>query len=206
MSTELIPSEKNTEIVYKKAYRQHSDGTRPVSFLTEGEVNAMAEVAAKMRDGERNELLILTTFQCALRISETLQITKQHRQIVDRKHRLFVLGKGHKPRVLSLPEALSHRLGDYIGRNNLADTDRLFPISRQRAWKIIKFCAEKAGLEKRVYCHLLRHGGAIARLKRSGNPKSLQIHLGHSDIKMTMRYLSTLQLMESLEIEDKAKF
>ena len=107
---------------------------------------------------------------------------------------------------MSLPEALSYRLGDYIGRHNLKDSDKLFPITRQRAWKIIKLCAEKAGLEKRVYCHLLRHGGAIARLKRSGNPKSLQIHLGHSDIKMTMRYLSTLQLMESLEIEDKVKF
>ena len=206
MGTELIPIANNTGIVNKTTYRQHSDNTRPVSFLTESEVLAMAAEAAKMRDGERNELLILTTFQCALRISETLQITKQHRQIVDGKHRLFVLGKGHKPRIMSLPEALSYRLGDYIGRHGLNDTDRLFPITRQRAWKIIKYCAEKAGLEKRVYCHLLRHGGAIARLKRSGNPKSLQIHLGHSDIKMTMRYLSTLQLMESLEIEDKVKF
>ena len=170
MGTELIPVEKKAEIVNKTSYRQHSDNTRPVSFLTESEVNAMAEVATKMHDGERNELLILTTFQCALRISETLQITKRHRQIVDRKHRLFILGKGNKPRVLSLPEALSHRLGDYIGRNNLSDTDRLFPITRQRAWRIIKQCAVKAGIDRRVYCHLLRHGGAIARLKRSGNP------------------------------------
>ena len=206
MNTELAIVKQNSEIVNKKPYGQHSDNTRPVSFLTESEVNAMANMARQMRDGERNELLILTTFQCALRISETLQITKQHRQVVDGKHRLFILGKGHKPRVMSLPEALSYRLGDYIGRHALSDTDRLFPITRQRAWKIIKQCAVKAGIEKRVYCHLLRHGGAIARLKRSGNPKSLQIHLGHSDIKMTMRYLSTLQLMESLEIEDKVKF
>ena len=206
MSTELIPVEQKAEIVNKTAYRQHSDNTRPVSFLTESEVASMAKIARQMRDGERNELLILTTFQCALRISETLQITKQHRRVIDGKHRLFILGKGNKPRILSLPEALSYRLGDYIGRSGLGDTDRLFPITRQRAWRVIKQCAIKAGIDRRVYCHLLRHGGAIARLKRSGNPKSLQIHLGHSDIKMTMRYLSTLQLMESLEIEDKVKF
>jgi integrase len=208
MSTELIPIEKNAEIVNKRAYRQHSDNSRPVSFLTESEVSAMATAAKTMRkrDAERNELLILTTFQCALRISETLQITKEHRRVIDGKHRLFIIGKGNKPRVIAIPEALSHRLGDYIGRSGLGDTDRLFPISRQRAWRIIKQCAIKAGIDRRVYCHLLRHGGAIARLKRSGNPKSLQIHLGHSDIKMTMRYLSTLQLMESLEIEDKAQF
>jgi len=206
MSTELIPVEQKAEIVNKRAYGQHSDNTRPVSFLTESEVTSMAKIARQMRDGERNELLILTTFQCALRISETLQITKQHRRVIDGKHRLFILGKGNKPRILSLPEALSYRLGDYIGRSGLGDTDRLFPITRQRAWRVIKQCAIKAGIDRRVYCHLLRHGGAIARLKRSGNPKSLQIHLGHSDIKMTMRYLSTLQLMESLEIEDKVKF
>ena len=206
MDTELIPIEQKAEIVNKTAYRQHSDNTRPISFLTESEVISMAKMAREMRDGERNELLILTTFQCALRISEALQITKQHRRVIDGKHRLFILGKGNKPRILSLPEALSYRLGDYIGRSGLGDTDRLFPISRQRAWRIIKQCAVKAGIDRRVYCHLLRHGGALARLKRSGNPKSLQIHLGHADIKMTMRYLSTLQLMESLEIEDKIKF
>jgi integrase/recombinase XerD len=206
MSTELAIVKQNNQIVNRTSNRQHSDNSRPVSFLTESEVTAMAEAAKQMRSGERNELLILTTFQCALRISETLQITAQLRRVIDGKHRLFIVGKGNKPRVIAIPEALSHRLGDYIGRSGLGNTDRLFPISRQRAWRIIKQCAVIAGIDRRVYCHLLRHGGAIARLKRSGNPKSLQIHLGHSDIKMTLRYLSTLQLMESLEIEDKAKF
>jgi integrase/recombinase XerD len=211
MDTDLVPLDKDSQIVNSSPIRQHrpssSDSTRPVSFISESELAALADAARKMRNGERNELLILTTFQLALRISETLQITKQHRQItVDGKHRLFVIGKGNKPRVISVPATLSYRLGDYIGRHNLADTDKLFPISRQRAWKIIKQCAVAAGIEKRTYPHLLRHGGAVSRLKRSGNPKSLQIHLGHSDIKMTLRYLSTLQVIESLEIEDKVKF
>jgi integrase/recombinase XerD len=209
MSTDLVPVNKNNQKVYTSPIRQQSDGSRPVSFITESEVAAMADQAKKMRKkvAERNELLILVTFQCALRISETLGIAKQHRQItLDGKHRLFIMGKGHKPRVIAVPETLSYRLGDYIGRQGLKDADLLFPISRQRAWKIIKQCAVAAGIEKRVYCHLLRHGGAIARLKRSGNPKSLQIHLGHSDIKMTMRYLTTLQVIESLDIEDKVEF
>jgi integrase len=208
MSTELAIVKQNNQKVNRTSNRQHSDNSRPVSFLSEVEVSAMAAAALTMRkkDAERNELLILTTFQCALRISETLQITRQHRRVIDGKHRLFIVGKGNKPRVIAIPEALSHRLGDYIGRSGLGDTDKVFPVSRQRAWRIIKQCAVKAGIERRIYCHLLRHGGAIARLKRSGNPKSLQIHLGHSDFKMTMRYLSTLQVIESLEIEDKVKF
>ncbi len=207
MSTDMVPVGEVVRKVDRTPYRQHSDGTRPVSFITEYEVTAMAEVARTMgKVGERNELLILTTFQCALRISETLKLEKQHRQVIDSRHRLYVQGKGGKPRVIALPEALSHALGDYAGRTCMADSDRYFPITRQRAWRIIKLCAERAGISRRVYCHLLRHGGAIARLKRSGNPRSLQIHLGHADFKMTMRYLSTLQTIESLEIEDKVKF
>ena len=123
MSTELIPISNNTEIVNKTPYRQHSANSRPISFLSEVEVNSMAAAASQMRDGDRNELMILVTFQLALRISETLQITAQLRRVIDGKHRLFIVGKGNKPRVIAIPEALSHRLGDYIGRSGLGNTD-----------------------------------------------------------------------------------
>jgi len=122
------------------------------------------------------------------------------------KPRLAILGKGNKPRIVAVPEVLSYRLGDFIGLITWVILTSYFLLVDSAPGRILKQCAVKAGIDRRVYCHLLRHGGAIARLKRSGNPKSLQIHLGHSDIKMTMRYLSTLQLMESLEIEDKVKF
>lgn len=32
---------------------------------------------------------------------------------------------------------------------------------------------------KTVYPHLLRHSDAIEPLRQTGNPKALQIHLGH---------------------------
>ena len=104
MSTELIPIGNNAEIVNKRAYGQHSDNTRPVSFLSEVEVNAMAAAAKTMRDGDRNELMILVTFQLALRISETLELTKRHRVFMNGKARLAIIGKGNKPRVIAMPE------------------------------------------------------------------------------------------------------
>ena len=107
---------------------------------------------------------------------------------------------------MAIPEKLSYHLGDYAQRHDLKPEDRFFPITRVRAWQVIKVCADKAGIDRRVYCHLLRHGGAIARLKRTGNPKSLQIHLGHADMKMTMRYLATMQTIESLETESQVNF
>ena len=189
----------------KRAFRR-GDYTRPVSFITETEVYRIADVAKAMRDGERNELLILIMFQAALRVTEAVKLRVQDKATVDGKHILLVQGKGNKPRLVAIPEKLSYHLGDYAHRQGLKPEDRFFSITRTRAWQIVKECADRAGIDRRIYCHLLRHGGAIARLKRTGNPKSLQIHLGHSDMKMTMRYLATMQAVESLQTESKVEF
>ncbi len=209
--TENLNKKTNSKevVVFKpKAIRaiRRGDYTRPVSFITESEVYHMADVAKAMRDGERNELLILTMFQAALRVTEAIKLRVMDKATVDNKHILMVCGKGNKPRLVAIPEKLSYHLGDYAQRQGLRAEDRLFSISRVRAWQIIKECADKAGIDRRVYCHLLRHSGAIARLKRTGNPKSLQIHLGHSDMKMTMRYLATMQVAESLQTESEVQF
>ena len=189
----------------KRAFRR-GDYTRPISFITETEVYRLADVAETMRDGERNELLILTMFQAALRVTEAVKLRVMDKATVDGRHILLVQGKGDKPRLVAIPAKLSYHLGDYAHRHGLKPEDRFFPVTRIRAWQIIKECADRAGIDRRVYCHLLRHSGAIARLKRTGNPKSLQIHLGHADMKMTMRYLSTMQVVESLETESEVEF
>jgi integrase/recombinase XerD len=183
------------------------DPSRPVSFITESEVYQLADAAKTMRDGERNELLILVLFQCCLRISEALQLTPGHKKSVEGIHVLGVIGKGHKPRLVPCPEKLSYHLGDFAQRQNMQVTDRYFPIGRIRAWQIIRKVAVEAGLDyKRIYPHLFRHAGAVNRLMKTGNLKSLQILLGHSDSKMTMRYQSTMQTIQALEVESKVEF
>ena len=201
--TAIVPSK--VILPQRRGYRVN-EYTKPVSFITESEVYRLADVAKAMRDGERNELLILTMFQATLRVTEAIKLRVMDKATVDNKHILLVQGKGGKPRLVAIPEKLSYHLWDYAQRQGLKPDDRFFPVSRVRAWQVIKECADKAGIDRRVYCHLLRHGGAIARLKRTGNPKSLQIHLGHSDMKMTMRYLATMQTIESLETESEVQF
>ncbi|MHB8067332.1 MAG: hypothetical protein ACYDIC_05470 [Desulfobaccales bacterium] len=53
---------------------------------------------------------------------------------------------------------------------------------------------------------LLRHSDAIERLRQTGNPKALQLHLGHASPFMTMRYLSTLTAEEALRIQQEVEF
>ena len=118
----------------RRGYRV-SEYTKPVSFITEAEVYRLANVAKVMRNGERNELLILTMFQSALRVTEATKLKVVDKATMDNKHLLLVQGKGNKPRLVAIPEKLSYHLGDYAQRQGLKPEDRFFPISRVRAWQ-----------------------------------------------------------------------
>jgi integrase/recombinase XerD len=119
---------------------------------------------------------------------------------------LYIEGKGKKPRLVACPDALAHRLKSFAFDKQLGLDARLFRINRKRAWQILKAAADQAGIVKRVYPHLLRHSDAIERLRQTGNPKALQIHLGHASPMMTMRYLSTLIAEDALRIQQAVEF
>jgi integrase/recombinase XerD len=117
-----------------------------------------------------------------------------------------LIGKGRKPRRVAFPNNLAHSLKSYAFDKKLKPEDKLFDMHRTRAWKIIKAAAKKAGINKPVYPHLLRHSDAIERLRQTGNPKALQIHLGHKSPLMTMMYLSTLTAEAALRIQQEVEF
>jgi integrase/recombinase XerD len=177
-----------------------------VVYLTSEEVNKIVEAAKGGRNGERNSLLIEVLFQVGLRVSEALSLTPRMIQNHEGYAVLNILGKGKKRRIVSCPENLAYRLKSYCFEKELGKDERIFRIKRCQAWKIIQGAASKAGIEKRVYCHLFRHSGAIERLKQTGNPRALQLHLGHSSSAMTLRYLNTLQEEDALRIEREVVF
>jgi len=176
-----------------------------VPYLTREEVSRLAS-ACNGRNQLRDELLVLTLFQTALRISEALSLTPRKIQSHESGAALDILGKGGKARQVACPQGLVHRLKSFAFDKTLGLDDQIFKINRKRAWQIIKGVAEQAGFSKRVYPHLFRHSGAIVRLRQTGNPRDLQIHLGHASVFMTMRYLSTLTAEEALRIQQEVEF
>jgi site-specific recombinase XerD len=176
-----------------------------VPYLTIEEVKAMAW-ACRGRHQERDRLLIHTLFQTGLRISEVLSLTPRRIGTHHGHAVLHIVGKGRKPRMVACPDALAHRLKSYAFDKNLGHDENIFGITRKRAWQILKKAAEQAGITKKVYPHLLRHSDAIERLRQTGNPKALQIHLGHASPMMTMRYLSTLTAEDALRIQQAVEF
>jgi integrase/recombinase XerD len=64
-------------------------------------------------------------------------------------------------------------------------------------YRLIKNIGAKAGITKRVYPHMLRHTFAVNTLRKGVNIYVLMHLLGHSDIRMTQRYLHLAEMMNA---------
>ena len=67
------------------------------------------------------------------------------------------------------------------------------PIDTKVVWNACKEAAQRAGLQKSVHPHTLRHCFATHLLEDGADLRTIQILLGHNDLKETARYLHLSQ-------------
>ena len=91
-------------------------------------------------------------------------------------------------------------LQDYINSESIRDRQRIFEITRQRAWKIITTIAKECAITRpngKIHPHSFRHSYAIFLLKSNPNDaatlRQVQDLLDHSNINMTMHYANFVQ-------------
>ncbi|MCC5447017.1 site-specific tyrosine recombinase/integron integrase [Candidatus Nanobsidianus stetteri] len=148
-------------------------------FITYDELNKLLENAENYRD----KLIIKFLFYTGVRVSELIKIKKN--DIIFEEGFVKVYGKGGKERIVPIPKDLLNELKDYINKIN---TENIFPLSSRQVERIIKNVAKKAGINKKVTPHVLRHSLATTLLSKGVDIRYIQEILGHSSLNITQIY------------------
>ncbi len=166
--------------------------------LTEEEVESLLNAPAVSDPlGSRDRCMLEVLYATGLRVSELVNL--KHNQVNLNQGVIRVLGKGNRERLIPLGDEAVRWLNEFLqGPRNeiLLDraTDYLFPtrrgdrMTRQAFWHIIKRYARKAGVDKQLSPHTLRHAFATHLLNHGADLRVVQMLLGHSDLSTTQIY------------------
>jgi integrase len=179
-----------------------------IDVLSRDEIQRMENAAAT----ERDKLILRLLADCGLRLGELLGLRGE--DIWEPKHGQFALkvhGKGARDRLVPLAPALCRRLRRYLAGRHADARERVFvslrkgadghaaPLTESGCGQVIRLLAAEAGIDKRVYPHLLRHSYATEWLRRGGNIISLQRILGHADLSMIAGVYQHLNTSDDFE-------
>ncbi|MCF8587640.1 site-specific tyrosine recombinase XerD [Gordonia liuliyuniae] len=166
--------------------------------------------AASVSEGPRalrDRALLELLYSCGARISEAVGLDVDD---IDVEHRAVVLrGKGGKERIVPVGRPALAALDAYLVRGRPAlvkkGTPALFlnvrggRLSRQSAWQVLVDTAERAGVDKDVSPHTLRHSFATHLLDGGADVRVVQELLGHSSVTTTQVYtLVTVNTMREV--------
>ncbi|MCS4180177.1 integrase/recombinase XerD [Salinibacter ruber] len=145
--------------------------------------------AAYDRDG-RTGLMMRVLLETGARVSAFVKIRVEDISFRDLEIRLRET-KGDRPRDVPILSSLANELRLHVGDR---ETGWLFRsrqgghYSKRRVQQIVKEVAGEAGIQKRVYPHLLRHTVAQRLADEGMREELLQQFLGHEAPETTQRY------------------
>ena len=146
--------------------------------------------------GYRDKAMLEVMYATGIRVTELIDLNVDD---VNLELGSIRCGGTRKSRVIPLYPAALRALGSYIKDVRAAMiSDPADPalfvnvngvrMSRQGFWKILKYYQGKAGIEKDITPHTLRHSFAVHLLENGADLCSLQELMGHSDISSTQMY------------------
>src|SRR5215469_7676982 len=181
----------------------------PVEFLTEEESNAL--VAAPDPNtwiGRRDRTLLLVAVQTGLRNSEITSLRRQDVEFGAGAH-VRCLGKGRKMRCTPLRPDVAAALKEWLSQQGGKPEDYVFPSSNGRRLSadalqrlVLRHVARARQTcpsltSKTVTPHTLRHGAAMALLRRGVDLSVIALWLGHESTETAQMYLhADMQLKE----------
>ena len=191
---EKIIKENPTELL-----ENPKTGKKLPEFLTIEEIELLVnQIDRSKKEGERNLAIIEVLYGCGLRVTELIELKIS--EIYWEEGFIRIIGKGNKERLVPLGKIASKHLKIYLNEirvhQKIKDlfVDHVFinkngsKISRVMIFKIVKKLAEKAGIQKNISPHSLRHSFATHLVEGGADLRSVQEMLGHQSITTTEVY------------------
>ena len=148
-------------------------------------------VQAGLSDGRDHALASLLALN-GLRISEALNADIDNLDVTRGHRTLFIHRKGNKTAMIPLAPRTARAMDLYIGERSrgpiFLNHDRTARLDRHAAARIVRRLAKRAGIDKRISPHSLRHSFITAALDAGVPLRDVQEAASHSDPRTTMRY------------------
>ena len=169
----------------------HKESKRLPVVLSKEEVVQLYKAVSYIK----HKAMILTLYSTGIRASELTHLKVSD---IDSKRMQIRIdqGKGGKDRYVRLSEKLLKILRLYWCSEKIKPKTWLFPgygedspLSRHSVTKMILKARKKAGIQKQVTTHTVRHTCATHMLESGENIKKIALMLGHSSLKTTGKYL-----------------
>lgn len=147
--------------------------------------------------GARDRAILEMLYASGLRVSELVGLRLEH--VDEEENFLRITGKGGKTRYVPLGLEAKAALCYYlqVARKLLSSkktrsfvflSRRGTSLTRERVRQIIQERARAAGIEQRVFPHMLRHSFASHLLENGADLRIIQELLGHADLSTTQIY------------------
>ncbi len=166
------------------------------AVLTKDEVKRLIEVIPT----KKSKLMISMIYACGFRVSELLNL-KVNDLIFEEMTGHVRQAKGKKDRIFNIPKFLLNSLRKQVKKQQELNQEYLFTgpngkLTDRNIQKIVRKFAKKAGINKDVHPHTLRHSFATHLLENNVDIRKIQELLGHADLSTTQIYthISTEEL------------
>jgi integrase/recombinase XerD len=192
LTENLVIADPSERIEPPKAWR-----TLP-GVLTVAEVESLLQAPDLAEPlAWRDRAMLEFAYASGVRVSELIGLELRH-LVLDEGY-ATVYGKGAKERLVPIGRRAVGAISIYLretrprlergrGEGRVFLNARGRPLSRMGVWKILRGHVERAGIEKPVSPHTLRHSFATHLLEGGADLAAVQEMLGHADISTTQIY------------------
>lgn len=158
---------------------------KPPQYLVYDEVKRLIEAAECLRD----KAIIACFFSTGCRLTELLDLNRDS----VKNGKAMVVGKNGKFRPVYFDECALDYLRAYFSTRTdyckpLFISAQMRRITGSRVQQLLHIYADKAGIDKIVHPHIMRHSFATDLLENGADIRTIQELLGHASIQTTQIY------------------